>query len=233
MRQGRMDWTALAVVLALAASARANELIGMHMGGEARKMTRPECARRAVAAMGKEGFAFAEVGEDGNARGWNAKTSVRVLTFDLPAGDTVLFLVVTASKDNAEAERLRTALRARICDDAADTDAPQRVAPEKDPPPAEPVFLACKQEERSLIPQLRLFEPVATLVVEKRGFGTNPGGRNTIFGGCPGTAVVTFVTPSSKGVSARLNTVVATFDANTSASLARKLLDDLVRMFYE
>jgi hypothetical protein len=224
----------LALLAALAPAARASEPVAMHVGGDVRTMTREVCARKAVEAMGvHEKFPFAEVTADGNARGWNDKTAVLVLALPTPAEDTIMILIVAAGKDNEQAARLRNVIRAHIFDGPLPANGPKRIAPKGVALPPCPVFLCWSTEERSAITLLRFFEAVATLVLEKQGFGTNSGGKDMIFGGFPGRAVVAFLSPLSTGVLARLNVIAATDDEETSRKLAKELLARIVKVIYE
>jgi hypothetical protein len=218
--------------LAVAPAARADGPIPMHAGGEIRKMSREACAQKALAILEQEHFAFAEVTADGNVRGWDAKTAVEVHAFALPLPDQVLVMVVAASRDNAEAERIRNVVRAHVLDGPESPKNRQKVGPDGDPPPP-PVALAWRMEERSALPLLRFFEQVTCLVLEKQGFGTNVAGKNLVFAGQEGTTVAAFLTPAPRGVAAVFNVVTATATGDTSERLAQDLLRRLVKTVYE
>ena len=102
---------AAVVAPAVSAEARADGTLGLSMGYDNRKITREECARKAVEAMAeKHKFPFAEVTEDGNARGWNDKTNVLVMSFPMPDPERVFVVVVAAGMEAAETERVRVAV---------------------------------------------------------------------------------------------------------------------------
>jgi hypothetical protein len=223
-----------ALIAGAAGSATAAEPVAMHVGGDVRKMTREVCARKAVEAMGvREKFPFAEVTEDGNARGWNGSTSVLVLSFPTPAADNIQILVIAAGKDDEEVGRVRNAVRAHIFDGPYDPDAPKRVGPASGALPPRAVCLCWKSEERSAVGPLRFFEPVASVVLEKQAFTTNIGGKNFVFGVFPGRSVATFVGSAATGVSARLNVVTATGDEDSGNKLATDLLARIVKVIYD
>jgi hypothetical protein len=232
----RQVFTVLVAAAALAGSAacaRAGGPVALYVGGEVRKMTRAVCARKAVEAMGvREKFPFAEVTADGNARGWNDTNSVLVLSFPTPDAESILILVVAAGKADAETARLRDAVRAHVFDGPHDPNAPKRVAPEGGPP-AGAVRLGWKSEERGAINQLRFFEPVAALAFEKRGLGTNVGGKNLVFGAFAGGTTAAFLATTANAVSVRLNVVVATDDEDAGGKLAANLLAAITKMIYE
>src|SRR5262245_6825369 len=163
----------LAAVLGLSGSSGslyADVPWALHWGGDVRPLTREACALKAVEAMGvKEKFVFAEVTEDGNARGWNERTAVVVVSFP-QVGSGVLVLVYAAGKDDAEAERLRNVVRAHVLDGPYNPDVPQRIgAEESDPKPKGPA-IHVHSEKRTVISLLRFFEAAASIVLEKQGY---------------------------------------------------------------
>jgi hypothetical protein len=207
--------------------------IAIHVGSEYGKMSRAECARKAVAMLGgKEKFPFAEITPDGNVRGWNETTSVLVLTFPTPDKETLLVTVVAAGTDNTEAERLRNAIRDHVKNGPHDPDAPQRFAPEGKDLPRRTVCLSWKSEQRNLTNLVRFFEPVARLALEKQGFATSTHNNALVFAGHPAGMVAAFVSPTASGVSLRFNVVTAT-SLDDGGALAADLLTRIVRLIYE
>jgi hypothetical protein len=219
----------------LGGAARANGPNSLHYGGDTRKMTREACAQKAVEAMGvKERFCFAEVTPDGNARGWSDKTAVLVLSAPTPVKENVFFLVIVAGKDNAEAERLRNVIRTHILDGPHDPGVPTRFGPEEGTAPPPPLALCLQGETRTIISPLRFFEAVASIVLEKRGFGTKAEGKMLVVGGNPQQmAALAILTPTASGLSVRLNVVAITADKASAEDLAKELLQGMVKVFYE
>ena len=102
--------------------------ISLSVGFDSRKMTRQECARKAVEAMGvREKFGFAEVTGDGNAQGWNATSAVRVMSFPMPDSRRIYIVIVAAGHNEAETERVQLAVRAHVFDGPDDPKTPARI----------------------------------------------------------------------------------------------------------
>jgi hypothetical protein len=225
----------LGVAGGLVNSARADGPIAIHLAAEARKMTREVCAQKAVEVMGeKEKFAFAEVTPDGNARGWNDKVSVLVLSMPTPSKELNAITVIVASYDNAEAERIRNVLRAHVFEAPHNPDAPTRVGPEKGEklPPA-PLKMQWKSAPRPALNVVRHFDTVATLVLEKRGFVTSISGKNLIFGGMQDGMVAAFLSPTTSALSVQFNVLTVTQDEEAGAALADDVLRRVVRVLFD
>ena len=99
--------------------------------------------------------------------------------------------------------------------------------------PPRPVVIGWKSEQRSAIQPLRLFEPVATLILEKQGFTTNVGGQNLVFGAFPGRTTAAMLAPADNGISVVFTVLTATEDEESSNDLASDLLSRMVKVFYE
>src|SRR5437016_192879 len=105
---------ALFTLLVFSLWSRADEKFHIGFGCSPVKAANCEgCALKAVKFLAdKEKFLFAEIEDNGSVRGWSDKASVIVLPFLRPVGPHVLTL--TASRDLAEAERLRKELFAYL-----------------------------------------------------------------------------------------------------------------------
>jgi hypothetical protein len=229
--------TGLLVVLAAtqaAETARADGPIAVHLGGEIRPMTREVCAQKAVEAMGdKEKFPFAEITPDGNARGWNDKVAVFVLSSPTPNKDGIAIMVFAAGHDNDEVGRLRNTIRAHIVEALHNPKSPTRYCPEGDKPPPAPLALSWKSEQRPAINIVRHFEPAATLVLEKRGYATNSGGKTLIFGSLPDRMVAAFVWPTASAQTVQHCVIAASANGETSNTTANDVLGRIVRILHE
>jgi hypothetical protein len=218
----------------VAATARADGPNALHVGAEVRRMTREVCAQKAVEAMGdKEKFLFAEVSPDGNARGWNEKTAVLVLSMPTPNKESIAYVVIACGSDSAEAERVRNAVRTHIADGPHNPKSPLRYGPEGDKLPPRPVSLSWKGEQRPAVNLARHFEPVALLVLEKRGFGTNSSNKTLVFGGMADRAVAAFMSPTASAQQVQYNVVTVMQDEDTGKALADDLLKQLTNVLYE
>jgi hypothetical protein len=224
---------AAVVAPAVTAEARADGALGLSMGYDNRKMTREECARKAVEAMAaKHKFPFAEVTDDGNARGWNDKINVLVMSFPMPDPERVFVVVVAAGMEAAETERVRVAVMSHVCDGPYDPKAPTRVAPEGGKAPSQPCTLCWKSEERTVTNLLRHYVPAATIVLEKKGYQTKAG-PVVVLGFMPDRGVTAFLAPTATALSARFNVVVATPGEASGEKAAEDLLSRIVKVLYE
>jgi hypothetical protein len=133
----------------------------------------------------------------GNVWGRKKDAAVLVLTFASPDGTQVM---VFAGGPGPEAERLRNLLRQRAVSGPADEDAPARFGSDE----AGGLTVRWRFQKRLLTPPLRFFEPVATVVLEKRGYQVGGGTPQVVLGGAPYNAVAAFVAPGSNAYSRHL-----------------------------
>lgn len=219
------------VLVACCGSARANGPVAMHVGGSPAKMSREACGRKAVAAMVAEKFPYAEVTDDGNARGWDGRSAVLVCAYPTPDPEQVMVFVLAASGDDAEAARLRNAVRTHVFEGKDDPATPKRVAPSGKVPPA-PVSICLKTEEKSVTPLVKHMAAAATIVFEKAGMSAKIESPLLVFGGGPSLSAV-FIAPSSSGVAVKFNCVTATAGDKPAEKLAEDVLGKVVKILYE
>lgn len=224
----------VAAVIAVGAAARADGPVAVAVGFDNRKMTREECARKAVEAMGaKEKFPWAETTKDGNAQGWNAKVAVQVLSYPMPDPERVYIVVITAGTDGPEAERVQQIVRAHVMDGTDNPNTPARIAPAGGAAPPRPVTLTCKSQEQSATnPVLKHFAAAATIVLEKKGYQTKAG-SGMVLGFFPDRSGVAFLAPTTKAISVRLNVAYATPGEEPGDKAADDLLNQIVKVLYE
>lgn len=220
------------LVVATCGIARAQP-IGVHVGAAPVKQSREAVARKAAAAMVSEKFPYAEVTDDGNARGWDDKTAVHVYTYQTPDPDQTMVFVFAASTEDAEAARLRNAVRTHIFEGKDDPKTPKRTAPADGKVPAAPVSVCWKSEERTVTPVVKHFAPAASIVMEKRGWTTKPDGPLLVFGSGPTALAAAFIAPSSSGVAVKFNTVTATRGDKPAQKLTEELLAQVLKILYE
>jgi hypothetical protein len=218
-------------VLAVAADARAQAMPGSHWCAASRQISREACAQLAVEAMGvKEKFAFAEVTPDGNARGWNGQSSVAVLSFPRPSGDTIQFLVIAASKDTAEAERLRNVVRDHVLSAEANADSPKRVGTGKEP---HDFSIDWRAETRNAIGLVRFFDAAACIVLEKQGFKIQNPAPTMVAGTREDHLATAFYAPTSSGISFQFNVLTISTSHARGEGLAADLLSRILKIIYD
>lgn len=210
----------------------AEEPISLSVGFGSQKMTREECARKAVEVMGvREKFGFAEVTADGNAQGWNATSAVRVMSFPMPDPGRVYIVVVAAGHNEAETERVKLAVRAHVFDGPDDPKTPARI-PAAGTPPPRPVTLSYRSKEWATNPVLRHFTPVAEVVLEKKGYQTKAGPR-LVAGTLPDRSLLTFLAPTVSAALVRLNVVYATPGEEAGETTTEDMLGLIGKVLYE
>jgi hypothetical protein len=220
-------------VIGVVPVALAGESISLSVGFDNRKMTREECARKAVEAMGvREKLGFAEITDDGNAQGWNATAAVRVMSFPMPDAGRIYVVIIAAGHDQAETARVRLAVQAHVFDGPDDPKTPARI-PAAGTPPPRPFTLFYKSEERAALPVLRHFAPVAEVILEKKGYQTMAGSRLVAGTLQPDRSVVTFLAPTVSTKLIRLNVVYATPGEEAGETTAEDVLGRIVNVLYE
>jgi hypothetical protein len=204
-------------------------------GRDVRKMTRQECALKAVEALTtKAKFPFAEVTEDGNARGWNGKMAILVLSFQTPDPERIGIMMVGAGAggDGAEIHRTCLMVKDHICDGPANPKTPARVIPDDGKVPPAPCMMCWKSEERPTSGVLKFFDPAALICLEKKGYSGSTGGGITIAGG-PGSTMMMFLAPTTNGQTVRLNVVSATPGQDPAVKATEDMLSRLGKLLYE
>lgn len=225
--------TALVVAVLTAHAVRADGPITVSVGYDNRKMTREACSRKAVEAMGaKAKFPFAEVTADGNARGWDAKTTVAVLSFPMPDAERVFVMIVAAGGDAKQVERVRDVVKSHVFDGPYNPETPTRVAPPDGHIMPRPCTLCWKSEDRGAVNLLRLYDAAAAITLEKKGFQTHQV-QGKVLGASPTQGVVAFVAPTASAATARLNVVFATPGEESGEKTAEEILTRITKTLYD
>jgi hypothetical protein len=201
----------------------------LHVGADVRKMTREACARKAVEALAKEKFPFAVIDKEGNAWGHTDRAAVAVLSFLCPDGLQILVLAV--SSDNAEAGRLRDAVRAHVFDGPYNPSAPRRIG-KKGRSSRGPV-LCWSIDSRPMIGPLRFFEAVTSVVLEKRGYQVMPGTKDLVFGGKRDLALTVFSVPAANAFARHLGVIAVSDTEEEGRQASRALLSEVLKVLYE
>jgi hypothetical protein len=224
---------ALVVAVASAQAVRADGPVAVSVGYDTRKMTRESCGRKAVEAMGaKAKFPFAEVTVDGHARGWDARTTVMVLSFPLPDPERVFVMVVVAGGETKEADRVRDAIQSHVFDGPYNPETPVRLTPSDGKAPPRPYTLCWKSEDRGAVNLLRLYDAAAAITLEKKGFQTHQA-QGKVLGASPTQGVVTFVAPTASAATARLNVVFAPPGEESGEKAAEDILARIAKILYD
>jgi hypothetical protein len=227
----RMFVPTVVAYLALAADSARAEPIALHVGAEFRRISREDCAHKAIQALVKEDFIHAEIDKDGNAWGRSEKSIVKVL--GLPYRDGVHAVVIAASHDNKAAERLRNAIRTFVLDGPHDPQAPkQHRAADASRKPCS-LVLRYGLEQRNVIPTMRFFVPATTIVLEKQGLGTSQGGPLLMFGGNAQAALAVFAAPGPNEVNVQLGVATVSSDDKEADRLQNVVRTGVVRVLFE
>ncbi|HYV34214.1 MAG TPA: hypothetical protein VE988_00835 [Gemmataceae bacterium] len=100
--------------------------LATHYGSTWRKMSRAECATKAVEAMGiKENFISVETDKAGDVFGVTENAACAV--WSCPLRDGVEIYVFVAGKDSKEVERLRNSIRTHVCDGPYNPKIPAKI----------------------------------------------------------------------------------------------------------
>ena len=222
---------AIGVFLIVGGQRAAAQPLALHVGSNTARISRDECLHKAVAAMIRENLIRAEIDKDGQAWGVNEHTLVKVHA--VPYRDGVHVIVIVAGKDAKDAERLRNALRSHICDEPYDATAPkQHQAADASRKPCG-VHMRLGLEQRNIIPTVRFFIPATTIVLEKQGLGTNPGGPALMFGGNAQTCVAVFAVPGPNEVNVQIGVAAASADDKEAERLSSVIRSGVVRVLFE
>ncbi|HZV06518.1 MAG TPA: hypothetical protein VE999_15665 [Gemmataceae bacterium] len=213
-------------------SAKAQNDTAVQFGaGPLRGLTCAECGRKAVQAMDREKFLFAEVDAEGNVRGWSEKAAVTVLIW--PGPDGVQFLVTAASRDGAEAERIRNAVRSFLEQAPIDPKAPARIGSADSLPKSKLPAIHFRHEQRAVVPTLQFFEPGVSIAFQKQGISLSHSEKFVVMGSGPRGLASTFLGPASNGLSAHLCVVAVSWDETSSSRLTDTVWREVVKVLFE
>ena len=119
--------TLIVIMLCAVATASFGQSLTMEWGTDWRRMSKAQCATKAVEAMGvKENFILAETNASGDVFGYSE--NVAALVYSVPLRDGVEIYVVVAGKDAGEAGRLRNSIRTQVFDGPYNAAIPARIA---------------------------------------------------------------------------------------------------------
>jgi hypothetical protein len=142
-------------------------------------------------------------------------------------------LVIAASPDNAEAERLRNAVRACLLDGQPAPDGPQRFgAPDPGRQGPGPV-LRWHVEQRPAVATLHYFEGAASIILVKQGYSPGHSERALVMGRGPGGAVILFAVPGPTSLTANVGVLVVGDGGDTAGQLAKSLCRSLIALLFE
>ncbi len=224
----------LLTLLACVGHASAGGPCSISVGGGVRKMTREQCALKAVEAMGaKEKLLVAEVDAEGNARGWNENNTVQVLSFRQPDEAQVVVLIVAVGKDAKETDRLRNAVAAHVLDGPANPATPKRIAAEGAPKESPAPAVRWAAASRNNVSTTRFFDVAASLVLEKRGYQVMPQGKPLVLGGRPSGVVAAMFAPGSTAMEHYLVVAVGGEEDKECQRLAQEYVTRIIHTLYE
>jgi hypothetical protein len=202
----------------------------IHVGAWPQNITRETCAHQAMAAMAKEKFVFAEVDDQGNVWGFTDKTAVAVLSFRQVDG--ICAMVLAASLDNADADRLRNAIRTYIVEAPFEAEVSRRIGSADVKRAAGVPHLGWYFTQRSETKVLRFFDTAVSLLLEKRGLTTTLGGKGLVLACGPEQTLAAFALPGPNGVSVRFGALCAR-DDEAACDSARTITREVVKLLYK
>lgn len=222
--------TMFALGSATAQSAKEFEL--SYGAGPLKGLTCAECGRKAVQAMSQEKFLFAEMDAKGNVRGWSEKAAVTVLIW--PGSDCAHFLVMAASRDKAEAERLRNVVRTFLEKAPTDPKAPARIGSVDSFPKSKIPVIHSRNEQRAAVPTLQFFKPGASIAFQKQGLSLAQNTEKIVVAGKgQGGIAFTFIGPGSNALSAYFGVIGISWDEATSSRLTDAVWREVAKVLFE
>jgi hypothetical protein len=219
------------LVGASAGSAQAQALYNRHVGGWSQNSTREVCTHKAIAAMAKEKFIHAEIDDEGNAWGFSDKTVMVVLSFRQPDGINVINFA--AGRDNDDAGRLRNTIRAHMQEAPYDAKAPRHIGSAGDVRGADLPQVQWHVKNRNIIPLLRFFEPGVSILLEKKGLGSNIGSKGLVMGGKSDQAIAAFLIPGPNAISVHIGVLTISPSEETARKVSRGFSREVLKLLYE
>ncbi len=204
--------------------------VSIHAGGDFGKMTREECQAKALDALREQKFPHAEIMPDGVVLGRNAKATV--LVFGFPYRDGVVALVAAASKDNAEAERLRNAIRDSVLDASHEADAGS-IKQVRHAAVKNGLEVNYAVTKHGFLPIVRFFDVAAAIAMEKHGLQTTAASKMMVFGGNSTGGVVAILVPGANEVSVQLLVIGVSADEKEAERLQKTISAEVMKVLFE
>jgi hypothetical protein len=233
---GREEEKSMRTIVALLAAivagsiVHATEPVSVHAGGDFGKMSREECQAKALDALREQKFPHAEIAADGTVVGRNAKSTV--LVFGFPYRDGVVALVAAASKDNAEAERLRTAIRDSVLDASHEADA-NSIKQVKHAEVKNDFSVHYAVTKHGFLPVVRFFDVAAAIAMEKHGLQTSAASKMMVFGGNSAGGVAAILVPGANEVSVQLLVIGVSADEKEAERLQKTVSAEVMKVLLE
>ena len=205
--------------------------ISIHVGGDYRLISPELGAHKAVEAMAKEKFLFAEIDKDGTAWGYNESALVRV--FFMPNKGGVQFLAVVASRDKHESEPLSSAIRKHVADGELDPKAPKQIKHADGTRKPCDLKMRWSVEQRTTIPAVRFFVPAAAIVMEKQGLTTHHPGGTAVLGSNANTMMLAFAFAGPNEVSGQFGAVAISVDDKEGERLHNVVRSGIMKVLFE
>jgi hypothetical protein len=236
MRNGWRTWAGCLVLVLTASNAMAQPAaITAHVGSAARKMSREDCALKAMHALIKnEKCVKAEIMPDGNVRGWTEKAAIAVVSGTYR--DNTLFVVMVASHDNAESERLRNTVRQYVMEGDHDADTPRTfAAAEKDRKPLD-LQVRWGFEGKPATKILRFLVPATSIVLEKQGLVAVDQSNVTgplVFGGSPDRVAAAVAYPGPNELTLQFCVFGVSQNGDEADRLQRVVRQEVMKVLYD
>ncbi len=94
-------------------------------------------------------------------------------------------------------------------------------------------YLHWHVKNRNVIPVLRFFDAGVSILLEKRGMGSNICGKTLVMGGKPDQAAAAFLVPGPNALSVNLGVLAVTPTDDASRKVSRALCEQIVTLLYE
>lgn len=233
MRLFGLSLVALATFALGSAKAHDAKDIAIEFGGfvHLRGLTCAECGRKAVQAMSKDKFLFAEVDAKGNARGWNEKAAVMVLIW--PGPDCVEYLAIVASRDKAEAVRIREVIRTYLEQAPTDPKAPTRIGSVDSFPKGKLPVIHSRNEQRAVVPTLQFFQQGASIALLKQGLNLSYTQKVFVSGSDPTRFAGAFIGRAKSGLSTHFGVIAISWEEGIASSLTDTVWREVVKVLFE
>src|SRR5262249_24952750 len=201
--------------------------VALHVGTDWRKLTREECALKAVAALAKEKFILAEVTPDGDAWGCSEKSSVLVKS--VPYGDGIVVFIFAAGLDQADDEGVRNRVREHVWDGPFDPETPRQIKTTEAGRKAMGPTVRWDGGECEGA-QMRLFTPASLIALDRYKFQMQAPGPILTLGAAETTSAAAFCGPGKGDAKGYVGAVVASLDGAEAEKLPKAIKARLVKI---
>jgi hypothetical protein len=209
---------------------RADPPLSVHVGcAMVKNAACPKAALKTIQLMEKEHFLYGKMDDAGAVQGWSEKAALAVVA--LPNRDDAFFLIIAASSDAAEAERLRNLFRTHLMEAPAAPDkTPKQIGTLNPAQKAKVPAIRWQIKQRGLVRTIQYFQGGACIVLEKEGIMVSTSESGFAFGTGQNCLAGAFSAQGPSALTVQLGAFAVSWDEANSLQRAKSICQAVVKL---